>query len=51
MTLQQLLRNLGDCPGSQLPLSFLLFWKLLVLHFLDTQEFIPSQVSDGVETR
>ena len=33
---QQYRRTLGDCPGSEMSLSFLEFWKLLTMHFLFT---------------
>jgi len=42
--------NIGDCPGSQLSLSFLQFLEAVFLNFPHTQViFIPSRVPDGVE--
>ena len=40
----------GTCPGSEMSLSFLEFWKLLTMHFLFTQVILyPSGVFDGIE--
>ena len=42
--------TLGDCPGSEMSLSFLEFWKLLTKYFLLTLVILyPSGVFDGVE--
>ena len=40
-------KTLGDCPGSEMTLSFLEFWKLLTMCFLFTQVMLyPTGVFD-----
>ena len=43
-------KNFGDCPGSNMSLSILEFWKLFTMNLLFTQTILyPSGVFDGVK--
>ena len=44
--LQQYRKTLGDCPGSEMSLSFLEFWKLLISHLLRQYYILLESLMD-----